>query len=173
MTTAKKATKNKIAKEKTVEESIFDNFSPGVISKAFPVYASRKADQHAYDTLFARVTKLTPDENRVLKAILKEIDERCMYEWALPLDHTPEQREIIKKLSEKLPMGKLCDAVDKLYGIGYGVRPPFDYPGQCSYREKEVNQHYYRACYAFIRNHCNHLSKEHTNFFTEFFPEIP
>lgn len=173
MTTAKKATKNKIAKEKTVEESIFDNFSPGVISKAFPVYASRKADKHAYDTLFARVTKLTPDENRVLKAILKEIDERCMYEWALPLDHTPEQREIIKKLSEKLPMGKLCDAVDKLYGIGYGLRPPFDYPGQCSYREKEVNQHYYRACYAFIRNHCNHLSKEHTNFFTEFFQKYP
>ena len=171
--TVKKTAKTEVVKEKTTEENIFDNFSSDVISKAFPVFASKKADSLAFNTLFDRVTKLTPAENKVLKAIVKEIDERCMYEWALPLDHTPEQREIIKTLSEKLSMGDLCDAVAKLYGIGYPVTPPFGYAGRYSFKEKEVNQHYYRACYAFMRNHYNHLSKEHTNFFTDFFQKYP
>lgn len=162
-----------VIKEKTIEDNIFENFPADVINKAFPIFASQKADASLYETLFARATKLTPAETRVFKAIVKEIDERCMYEWALPLDHTPEQREIIKSLSEKLPMGKLCDAVEKLYGIGYSIRPPFEYPGQCLFKENEVNQHYYRACYAFTCNHYNHLSKDHTNFLTEFFQKYP
>lgn len=172
-TTKKTANSKTVTKERTIEENIFENFPADVINKAFPVFASRKADENSYETLFTRVTKLTPAENRVFKAIVKEIDERCMYEWALPLDHTPEQREIIKSLSEKLPMGKFCDAVKKLYGIVCPISPPFKYPGQYSFKEKEVNQHYYRACYAFTRNNHNYVSKEHTNFLTELFRKYP